>query len=83
MSRQKRVHKSLKIGAPPLRQRIAYFPVFVYAFTTELGADGGQTFVQSGFEAGDFVVVMVEVISWSVAPNKTFSSVFCVVQGIM
>lgn len=66
MSRQKRVHKSLKIGSPPLRQRIAYFPVFVDTLAAELGADGGQAFVEAVFEAGYFVVVVVEVISWSV-----------------
>jgi hypothetical protein len=59
MARQKRIHKSLKIGTPPLRQRIAYFPVFVDAFTAELGADGGQAFVQAVFETGYFVVVVV------------------------
>lgn len=73
MARQKRIHKSLKIGPPPLRQCIAYFPVFVDTFTTELGADGGQAFVQALFEAGYFIVVVVEVISWPVPPTITIS----------
>lgn len=63
MTRQKGIHKSLKIRTPPLRQRIAYFPIFIDAFTTELGADGSQAFIEPGFEAGYFVVIVVKVIS--------------------
>jgi hypothetical protein len=49
-----------------LRQCIAYFPVFVDAFARELRADGGQAFVEPGFEADYFVVFVVQVIARSV-----------------
>lgn len=45
MSRQERVHKRLEIRPPPLRQRIANFPVLVDTFAGKLRADGGQAFV--------------------------------------
>ena len=47
------VHEGFEVGAVPLRQRVVDVP-FGVGVGGE-GAGGGETFVEAGFEAGDFV----------------------------
>ncbi len=62
---QEGVHESFEIGPPPLRQGVADLPFVVDVGARELGADGGKALVEAEFEAGDFVVVGLEVVAWS------------------
>lgn len=63
MARQERVHEGLEIGAPPLRKSVADLPGFVDTFAGELGADGGETLVQTLLESVDLFVLEVEVVA--------------------
>lgn len=45
MSRKERIHESLEIRPPPLRERITDLPILVHALTRELRSDRSQTLV--------------------------------------
>lgn len=63
---QKRVHEGLEVWPPPLGQGIADLPVFIDTFSRELRAYRGQALIQSLLEAVDLLVLVVQVVTWSV-----------------
>lgn len=70
MSRQKRVHESLKIRPPPLRQCISDLPVLVYSLARKLRPHGRKALIQPPLETLDFVIIVEEVIAGSAQHPK-------------
>lgn len=64
MAGNERVHKSLKVGAPPLRKSIANLPVIIHALARELRSDGCKALVQAFLETINLVVLVVQVVAW-------------------
>jgi hypothetical protein len=59
------VHERLKVGPPPLRERIANAPLVVDAFARELRADRRQALVQPRLEAFNLIVFGFQVVARS------------------
>ena len=66
MSGEERVHESLEIRTPPLRESITNLPGFVDTFARELRADRSETFVEALLKAVDFFIFIIEVVAWPV-----------------
>lgn len=64
MPRKERVHKSFKVGSPPLRKCVANFPVIVNTFAGELRSYRCEAFIESFLEAFNFIVLVVQIIAW-------------------
>lgn len=56
--RDEGVHEGLKVGPPPLRERVADLPLVVDALACELRADGREALVQPRLEAFDLFDVV-------------------------
>jgi hypothetical protein len=63
--RDERVHEGLKVGAPPLRERVADLPLVVDALACELRADGRKALVQPSLEAFNLLDFLREVVAGS------------------
>lgn len=72
--RNKRVHERLKVGSPPLCERVTNLPLIVHALAGELASDGGKPFVQTGLETFELAFVVVEVVAWPVHPSIPLAS---------
>ena len=60
------VHEGFEVGAVPLGQGGVDGPVGGGGGVAgRERAGGGEAFVQTGFEAGDFFLVVVQVVAWS------------------
>src|SRR5690349_3321100 len=63
VSRDKRIHEGLGVGAPPLGEAVTNLPVARLLALTD-AAHGREALVQAGLEAFDLIVVRAQVISW-------------------
>ena len=73
MRRYERVHESLKVGTPPLRQCVANYPLIIDTLSCELRADWCKALVQPGLKALDFVVLSAKVVTRAIAVVSTHS----------
>lgn len=58
-----RVHESLEIRSPPLRQRITNLPLLINTLATELCTNRSQSLIQSHLEPVYLVIFGLEVVS--------------------
>ena len=65
MRRQVRIRERLETWPPPLRKRIRNLPFIIDTFTGELRPRRCEAFVETRFEAFDFIFISMEVVAWS------------------